>query len=142
MHKQRKKSGGNHKLKYTEGWVEFSKKAEAKMCALALNGQKVGGKKRHNLFYDDIWTVRYLPKFKWDNLTEKLAYDMKVREQRLKQENNLAKKEINFYMEKVDLKKRIDKMEEKKMKKIEKMEGKGEEEKQEEEEEDNVSKKK
>ena len=45
------------------------------MCALALNGTQIGGKKRHNLFYDDIWTIKYLPKFKWQNLTEKLAYD-------------------------------------------------------------------
>jgi hypothetical protein len=40
----------------------------------------------------------------------------------LKAETNQAKKEINFYMEKVDLKKKLEKMEEKKMKKLEKME--------------------
>jgi len=56
------------------------------MSELALNGQLIGGKKRHNLFYDDIWTIKYLPKFKWSNLTEKLAYDQKVREQRLRVE--------------------------------------------------------
>ena len=42
---------------------------------MALNGQQIGGKKRHNLFFDDIWVIKYLPKFKWHNLTEKLAYD-------------------------------------------------------------------
>ena len=55
MHRQRKKSGGNHKLRFVEGWVEFRDKADAKMCALALNGTMIGGKKRHNLFHDDIW---------------------------------------------------------------------------------------
>ncbi len=90
------------------------------MSALALNGTMIGGKKRHNLFHDDIWAIRYLPKFKWHNLTEKLAYDQKVREQRLKAETNQATKEINFFMEKVDLKKRLDKMEEKKVKKMQK----------------------
>lgn len=75
-------------MRYSEGWVEFADKKEAKLCAVALNGQKIGGKKRHNLFYDDIWTIRYLPKFKWQNLTEKLAYDQKVREQRLRAETN------------------------------------------------------
>ena len=88
VHRQRKKSGGNHKLRYTEGWVEFRDKADAKMCAIALNGTMIGGKKRHNMFHDDIWTIRYLPKFKWNNLTEKLAYDQKVREQRLKAETS------------------------------------------------------
>lgn len=90
--------------------MEFSDKKEAKMCAIALNGTMIGGKKRHNMYHDDIWTMRYLPKFKWQNLTEKLAYDQRVREQRLKAETNRARKEVDFYMEKVDLKKRLDKM--------------------------------
>jgi hypothetical protein len=38
---------------------------------------------------------------------------------------NQAKKEINFYMEKMDLKKTVDKMEERKMKKFEKLAEKG-----------------
>lgn len=73
--RQRRKAGGNHKPRYEEGWVEFTDKQEAKMCAIALNGNLIGGKKRHNLFHDDIWSLRYLPKFKWHNLSEKLAYD-------------------------------------------------------------------
>lgn len=91
------------------------------MCAIALNGTQIGGKKRHNMFYDDIWNIRYLPKFKWHNLTEKLAYDQKVREQRLRAETNQAKKEVTYYLERVDLKKRIEKMEEKKSKKLSKI---------------------
>ena len=93
-------------------------KREAKLCALALNGNNIGGKKRHNLFYDDIWNIKYLPKFKWHNLTEKLSYDHKVRESRLTAETNLAKKELNFYMDKVELKKRLEKMEERKVKRL------------------------
>ena len=69
------KSGGNRKVKYTEGWIEFQHKKEAKRCEQLLNNQAIGGKKRHNLFYDDIWNLRYLPKFKWSHLTEKLTYD-------------------------------------------------------------------
>lgn len=118
IRKQRAKGGGNRKIKYIEGWVEFEDKKDAKMCALALNGQQIGGKKRHNMFYDDLWTVKYLPKFKWSNLTEKLAYDQKMREQRLRADVGKAKKEMNFYMEKIDLKKKLDKMEEKKMKQM------------------------
>ena len=71
----RKKKGGNSKVKYLEGWIEFDKKSEAKMCALALNNQLIGGKKRHNLYRDDTWNLKYLSKFQWNNLTEKLAYD-------------------------------------------------------------------
>jgi ESF2/ABP1 family protein len=71
----RKKMGGNRKLKYTEGWIEFEKKKDAKMAALVLNNQLMGGKKRHNMFHDDTWNLLYLSKFKWSNLTEKLNYD-------------------------------------------------------------------
>ena len=31
-----------------------------------------GGKKR-SYYHDDIWNIKYLPKFKWTNLTEKLG---------------------------------------------------------------------
>ena len=37
----RKKMGGNKRQKYTEGWVEFSDKAIAKLAALNLNGQAI-----------------------------------------------------------------------------------------------------
>ena len=142
MRRSRKKSGGNHKLRYLEGWAEFTDKKDAKMCALALNGTQIGGKKRHNLFRDDIWSIRYLPKFMWQNLTEKLAYDQKVREQRLKAETNQARKEINYYMERVDLKKRLDKMQEKKEKKAAKIANAEDEEESGEEGQDRIKEKK
>lgn len=67
------------------------------------------------MFRDDIWTMRYLPKFKWENLTEKLAYDQRMRDQKLKTELSKSKKETNFYLEKVDLAKKLEKMEQKKV---------------------------
>ena len=36
-HRDRVKSGGNRKSKYTEGWIEFLEKKQAKNCALLLN---------------------------------------------------------------------------------------------------------
>ena len=78
--KTRMKLGGNKKRKYTEAWVEFATKRSAKDAAEMLNAQAFGGKKRHNLFHDDLWTLKYLSGFKWSHLTEKLRYDQKVRE--------------------------------------------------------------
>merc|ERR1711865_438529 len=68
QHLQRKKSGGNRKLRYTEGWVEFAKRRIARRVAESLNGTAIGGKKRHNFHRDDMWNLRYLPKFKWHQL--------------------------------------------------------------------------
>ena len=39
IQRQRKKQGGNRNKKYIEGWVEFLRKKDAKIAAMALNGQ-------------------------------------------------------------------------------------------------------
>lgn len=49
--------GSKSKTRFVEGWIEFAKKKEAKLAALALNNQLIGGKKRHNKFRDDRWNV-------------------------------------------------------------------------------------
>ena len=77
-----------------------------------------------------MWTLRYLHKFKWENLTEKMLYDQKVREQKLKTELSKAKREFNFYQEKVDLARKLTAMEAKKAKKNVELEKDEEEEKQ------------
>ncbi len=46
--------------------------------------------------------MKYLPKFKWENLTEKLVYDERVRKERLKNELNVSKKEQEFYRAQVE----------------------------------------
>ena len=42
---RRIKSGGNRRVNYTEGYVEFEDKRVAKRVALSLNGTPMGGKK-------------------------------------------------------------------------------------------------
>jgi ESF2/ABP1 family protein len=69
---KRKKLGGNRKEKFTEGWVEFAKKSVAKRVALSLNNQAVGGKKR-DFHASDIWNMKYMSKFKWSDLTERMG---------------------------------------------------------------------
>jgi ESF2/ABP1 family protein len=59
---------------FTEGWVEFEDKAIAKSVAAGLNGQQIGGKRR-SAYHFDLWCMKYLPKFKWDHLTEEIAYE-------------------------------------------------------------------
>ncbi|KAM1769921.1 hypothetical protein ACFX11_044927 [Malus domestica] len=55
-------------------WVEFSDKRVAKRVANMLNGEQIGGKKRLSFYYD-LWNIKYLSKFKWDNLTEEIGAD-------------------------------------------------------------------
>merc|ERR1712151_992974 len=108
---ERKKRGGNKKLGYTEGWVEFKDRRIAKRVALILNGTPLGGKKRHNFFRDDMWNIRYLPKFKWQQLKETSIYNNQVRKARLQQKVSQAQRENTFFLEKVEqykVRKRID----------------------------------
>ena len=68
-YQERKRNGGWQKRGYVEGWVEFMDKKIAKKFVRRYNGEPIGGKK-HNPFYEEIWCVKYLSKFKWDHLLE------------------------------------------------------------------------
>ena len=52
--------------------MEFLNKKHAKRVAAFLNNQKVGGKRR-SFHYEDLWNIKYLPKFKWHHLTQKIG---------------------------------------------------------------------
>jgi hypothetical protein len=47
--KKRQRMGGNKKKKFTEGWVEFLDKGNAKVVAKTLNNQPVGVCDSHSL---------------------------------------------------------------------------------------------
>uniref|UniRef100_A0A803MGS7 RRM domain-containing protein n=1 Tax=Chenopodium quinoa TaxID=63459 RepID=A0A803MGS7_CHEQI len=98
---RRKRSGGFRGLEFSEGWVEFADKHVAKKVANMLNGEQMGGKKRSQFFYD-IWNIKYLSKFKWDDLTEETTYNNAIREQKLRMEISAGNKERDFYLNKVD----------------------------------------
>ncbi|KAJ3162023.1 RNA-binding ATPase activator esf2 [Geranomyces michiganensis] len=104
---RRKKYRKNKRENYTEGWVEFADKSVARAVAAHLNGNTIGGKKR-NFYYDDIWNIKYLPRFKWNHLTEQIAYELKVRDQKLKTELSAAKKETKEYVKNVSKAKMVE----------------------------------
>eukprot|EP00930_Biecheleria_cincta_P032594 TRINITY_DN22602_c0_g1_i2.p1 TRINITY_DN22602_c0_g1~~TRINITY_DN22602_c0_g1_i2.p1 ORF type:complete len:198 (-),score=32.62 TRINITY_DN22602_c0_g1_i2:31-624(-) len=115
-HENRKKAGGNRKLRYTEGWIEFADRRMAKRVAQTLNGTTIGGKKRHNFFRDDMWNMRYLPGFKWHMLKEDTIYNQQVRKARLEQRMSQSQRENNFFLEKVQQAKTQKRIEEKRAK--------------------------
>ena len=114
--KTRKKKGGNRSRSYTEGWIEFKKKKIAKRVAVTFNNTRVGNKKRSR-YYDDLWNMKYLPRFQWAHLVERLEYEQQVRQQRVRTEVMQAKKETNFYLKNVEQQKVLDIMKTRKTKK-------------------------
>jgi len=69
-----------------EGWIEFEDKKIARKVAESLNCTKMmcAKRKRKSGFYsEDLWNIRYLPKFRWEHLTEKLAYDARLKKEKM-----------------------------------------------------------
>ncbi|XP_077550257.1 activator of basal transcription 1-like [Haemaphysalis longicornis] len=91
---------------FVEGWVEFTDKKVAKRVASTLNGVQVGGKRRAE-YYHSLWSIKYLHRFRWTHLNERLAYEKAVRDQRLRTEIAQAKRESNFYVAAVQKSKRM-----------------------------------
>lgn len=106
-HKKRVKAGGNKKKLYTEGWIEFVRKKDAKRVCELLNAQTIGGKKG-NFYRDDIWTLLYLKGFKWHNLTEQIAAENAERSNRMMAEINRTTKENKEFVRNVEKGKMLD----------------------------------
>ena len=79
----RRKAGGNKKHSYIDGWVEFSRKRDAKVCVDAINGQIVGGKKG-GWYRDDVWNAKYLRGFGWGDLMAGVRGEEREREERVR----------------------------------------------------------
>ncbi|KAI3642101.1 hypothetical protein MP228_011656 [Amoeboaphelidium protococcarum] len=98
---RRIKNGGSKKLQYKEGWIEFKDKKVAKAAAMQLNGTQMGGRKMSQ-YHDDLWNLKYLPKFKWIHLTEQMAYERMERAKRMAAETDVAKKNVQNYLAQVE----------------------------------------
>lgn len=135
----RKKFTSTKKAHYTEGWVEFKDKKIARSVAEMLNAQPIGGKKGTR-WRDDIWTMKYLPKFKWNMLTEQVgaylnlfsfmcrnidsfvAHEAAVHAAKLRVELSQSKSEQQQYLKNVELARVLDKRAAKKKEKGEEFE--------------------
>lgn len=110
---------------FTEGWVELPYRKLAKRAAETLNGMPMippsnagtmSKRKATNRdpYASDLWALKYLPSFKWDDLTSQLATERAARRERELQEIRRSKKEAEGYMDAVAKAKMIDKIQAKK----------------------------
>ncbi|KAF8556272.1 hypothetical protein OG21DRAFT_1409329 [Imleria badia] len=108
----RRKHTTTKKPHFVEGWVEFNDKRIARSVAGMLNAQPIGGKKGTR-WRDDVWTMKYLPRFKWNMLTEQIAHEAAVHAARLRVELAQSKSEQRDYLRNVELARILDKRNEK-----------------------------
>jgi ESF2/ABP1 family protein len=113
--RRRKANGGSGSKRYVEGWVEFADKKVAKRVAAALHQHPISTIKR-NPHYGDLWNLKYLSKFQWSHLTEKVAYERRVREQKLRLETMQAKRESASYKKLLETGVKLDQIAERKRK--------------------------
>ena len=94
---RRLKGGGNKKRSFTDGWVEFASKKQAKICAETLNGEIIGGKKG-GWYHDDLWNIKYLRGFKWADLMEQVQGEERMREGRMRAELQKEMRERKLFL--------------------------------------------
>jgi len=99
------KQKGKFNRVFSEGWIEFASKKVARLAAERLNCQPVGGKRKSKA-HDQTWNIKYLPRFKWVHLSERLAYEAAVRQQRLRTEISQVKREAEHFKSSVESGKR------------------------------------
>lgn len=100
-HTRRVRNGGNKKRSFTDGWVEFIHKKDAKQACELLNAKIIGGKKG-NYYYDDVWNLSYLKNFKWNNLTEQIAAENAERASRMRAEISKTTKENKEFVQNIE----------------------------------------
>lgn len=110
-----------NKGSFSEGWIEMTDKRLAKRLAITLNNTLiVDGKK--SKWKDHTWSVKYLHRFRWDHLTERLAYEREVKRKRMRVEYTRSKKETAAFQANVESNKRLQNIKKRKEKRGEKME--------------------
>ena len=85
---------------FSEGWIELSRRRDARQLADLLNGQPMGGRRRA-ANYSDLWNLKYLKGFTWDQLSAEQAYKSRARESRIANEVANAKAERDAFAEAV-----------------------------------------
>ncbi|MES1911458.1 MAG: hypothetical protein MHM6MM_003882 [Cercozoa sp. M6MM] len=84
------------RVHYTDGWVEFEHKKQAKRVAKMLNGQQIGGPRRSRFYYD-TWNIKYLSGFKWSQLTARVAEESHERDLKVREAMREARREDQFF---------------------------------------------
>uniref|UniRef100_A0A8C2J152 Activator of basal transcription 1 n=1 Tax=Cyprinus carpio TaxID=7962 RepID=A0A8C2J152_CYPCA len=121
--KRKKKKAGSNSSSFTEGWVEFRDKRIAKRVCTTHPWPTRRGATSCSYFFS-LFFIKYLHRFQWCHLCERLAYEQTVYHQRMRTEISQAKKETNFYLASVEKSQNLENLRKKKEKKGEVVEEK------------------
>eukprot|EP01012_Entosiphon_sulcatum_P032786 TRINITY_DN41642_c0_g1_i1.p1 TRINITY_DN41642_c0_g1~~TRINITY_DN41642_c0_g1_i1.p1 ORF type:complete len:200 (+),score=49.11 TRINITY_DN41642_c0_g1_i1:23-601(+) len=103
---RRKQSMDGEKVRtiefYTEGWIEYRRKKDARRAAELLNGQPVDSLPRYQHRHI-LWNLKYLKGFRWVQLEDKITSKQQLRRLWRKEEEKSRREEIEDYRQRVML---------------------------------------
>lgn len=105
--KERKALGGRRRSGYIDGWIEYTRKSDARTAVALLNGRAMNAAKRGGRWANDLWCLKLLKKYSWDDLIEETCGTKRERVLRIKAEVAAARREKHFVEERAALAKRI-----------------------------------
>lgn len=95
--KEREALGGARRRGvFMDGWVEFVRRRDARACVELLNGRAMRGGKRPGRWAGDLWCLRYLRGFTWDDLVEECCGGARERVLRVRREMEGVRRERAF----------------------------------------------
>lgn len=110
MRKERKALGSSRgRGEFMDGWVEFPKRHDAKRVVALLNRRPMAGAKRRGRWADDLWNLKLLRGYTWNDLVEETCSGTRERTLRVKAEVAAARREKAFVEERVAMARRIEK---------------------------------
>lgn len=105
----RRQLGGRRRGGFSDGWVEYTRRRDAKSAVALLNGQPMSGAKRGGRWKNDLWNLRLLPRgYSWDDLVEETCGSKRERVLRVKAAVAASRREKAFVEERAELAKRIE----------------------------------
>lgn len=92
---------------FRDGWVEFHQRRDAKRAVALLNGQAMAGAKKKGRFANDLWAMRLLPGFTWDDLGQEVFGSARERVLQVREEVASARRERAWVERRVDIGKHV-----------------------------------
>lgn len=96
---------------FRDGWVEFLRQADARRAVSLLNRQPMCGAKKRGKWSNDLWAMKYLRGFTWDDLSREVFGSRRERQLKVREQVAAARREKAWVEGRFDLSKRLQKIE-------------------------------
>lgn len=95
---------------FRDGWVEFLRRNDARRAVVLLNGQPMRGAKKRGKWSNDLWAIKYLRGFTWDDLSREVFGSRRERQLKVREQVAAARRERAWVEDRFDLSKQLHKI--------------------------------